>query len=208
MRHVSYQDIQQSQIPMHIATPQGSDDPNLKKIVKKAFKGFKGIVYSSGEITNKNQGLLEVHYSTINGISSSPVVCNSTVVGVYLGGPPLHGQRELLKLGMMVNCDKIEEAYQDSKILNVYAKEYSQAPFASLLKGFKIILFWFQVANGLDLGTEYSKPKYHTLIKTLKTNPVKEYRKEKHGLLDQIHMCIYSQATLYKRPEEFTSNVD
>lgn len=43
-------------------------------------------------------GIIEVSCSTTNGMSGSPIVSKKKVIGIYIGGSPVPGQRECVKI--------------------------------------------------------------------------------------------------------------
>ena len=112
--------------------PQLRCDKESKKKIERAFHGFKKIVYAEGEIEFCNN-LIEVSCSTTNGMSGSPVVFGSKAIGVYVGGPPLPGQRLLLMLQKMIKEGKIQEAYDKRNELLNYETFYPPNFFDKLI---------------------------------------------------------------------------
>ena len=120
--------------------PQLRCDKESKKKIERAFHGFKKIVYAEGEIEFCNN-LIEVSCSTTNGMSGSPVVFGSKAIGVYVGGPPLPGQRLLFILEKMIEEDRIQEAYDKSKELLMYEASYPQNFFSEIIYDIEVCCF-------------------------------------------------------------------
>ena len=112
--------------------PQLTFDEELENKVERAFHGFNRIVYAEGEIASCHN-LIEVSCSTTNGMSGSPVVFGSKAIGVYVGGPPLPGQRLLFMLQKMIEEDKIQEAYDKRNELLNYETFYPPNFFDKLI---------------------------------------------------------------------------
>ena len=87
--------------------PQGQNDSNLVTIVEGAFNKFNGIVHSQGSILSQNDELIDIACSTTNGMSGGPVIVNSEIIGVYVGGPPIIGQRELFIASIKIENGEI-----------------------------------------------------------------------------------------------------
>lgn len=62
------------------------------------FCCFDKKVFAEGKIESENNGLLEVSCLTTNGMLGSPIISEGKFVGIYIGGPPVPGQRESLKI--------------------------------------------------------------------------------------------------------------
>jgi hypothetical protein len=68
------------------------------ELIEKAFHNFKRLVFSQGNIVSMNDHLLDLSCSTTSGMSGSPTFNDQgKVCGIYVGGPPLPGQRQLYK---------------------------------------------------------------------------------------------------------------
>ena len=120
--------------------PQLTFDKESKKKIEKAFHGFKKIVYAEGEIEFCNN-LIEVSCSTTNGMSGSPVVFGSKAIGVYVGGPPLPGQRLLLILEKMIKEGKLQKAYNKRNNLLKFETFYTPKFFSKLIYHIKVCRF-------------------------------------------------------------------
>jgi hypothetical protein len=75
-----------------------SDQSELEKKANEIFCNFKGHVYSEGKVESDLNGIIEISCSTTNGMSGSPILIDKKVVGIYVGGPPNPGQRELVEI--------------------------------------------------------------------------------------------------------------
>ena len=63
---------------------------NLENI----FKNSTGLICSPGQVKWSGQ-IIEIACSTCKGMSGSPILQNNSIIGVFVGGPTLFGQREL-----------------------------------------------------------------------------------------------------------------
>ena len=120
--------------------PQLTFDEELENKVERAFHGFKKIVYAEGEIEFCNN-LIEVSCSTTNGMSGSPVVFGSKAIGVYVGGPPLPGQRLLLILEKMIKEGKLQKAYNKRNNLLKFETFYTPNFFSQLIYDIEVCRF-------------------------------------------------------------------
>ena len=98
-------------------SPQHSKSPSFKNLIKRAFNNFTGLVYSSGQVINKNNEVIEIDCSTTNGMSGSPIVHNEEIIGIYVGGPPIICQRELFQIKNL-NSELITEAFNQLNLKN------------------------------------------------------------------------------------------
>lgn len=73
-------------------------DNEVYNEANRIFCYFDKKVFAEGKIESENNGLLEVSCSTTNGMSGSPIVSEGKFVGIYIGGPPVPGQRESLRI--------------------------------------------------------------------------------------------------------------
>ena len=72
-----------------------------------------------------------------NGMSGGPIVCGEYFLGVYLGSPPLPGQRELIQAAQLIKQNKVLEAY--TLLLNslAYDSQYNITMFGDLLSDYE-----------------------------------------------------------------------
>ena len=83
------------------------DDDYSIKIIE-AFHDFDKLVYAEGKVKSCSNLIVDIECSTTNGMSGSPIVMNSKFIGVYVGGPPLPGQRFLQNLIEYTNRDQFD----------------------------------------------------------------------------------------------------
>ena len=91
-------------------------------------------MYSEGEIESCSNYLLDLTCSTTNGMSGAPVVANYVTIGIYLGGPPLPGQRLLFLFLKMLNENKILEVYTKRNEMLAYDSYYTLNLFLPLVQ--------------------------------------------------------------------------
>lgn len=77
---------------------EGSDSTLIKKAAFSIFYGFNSKVYAKGRIESGRNRLIEISCSTTNGMSGSPIISEGKVIGVYVGGLHIPGQRECIKI--------------------------------------------------------------------------------------------------------------
>lgn len=112
---------------------RNSTNDELKKVANNIFCNFAGIVYSHGEIVNCNEKIVEISCSTTSGMSGSPILSQGMYIGVYVGGPALPGQKELMDAIRLIESAKYSEAFDTlSSTLN-YEIFYDDPVFYNLL---------------------------------------------------------------------------
>jgi hypothetical protein len=82
--------------PRYCIPSSAVPDVELESEIRKIFNDFVGIVYSHGKIVEQNNEIVEISCSTTSGMSGSPIISEGKYIGVYVGGPALPGQRELI----------------------------------------------------------------------------------------------------------------
>ena len=87
---------------------------NYKQKIQDGFHYFKYQIISEGTMNITDTGLTELRLSATNGMSGSPLLAKVgdwfKCVGIYCGGPPLEGQRELMEMLDFVNTRQFEAA--------------------------------------------------------------------------------------------------
>ena len=116
--------------------PQGQNDSDLENIVNVAFNGFSGLVHSSGKVLSFNDCLIDITCSTTNGMAGAPVVLDSKAIGVYVGGPPVIGQRKLFKMMQQIRNNEIENVYQEKDSLLMLDNEFRGGIFENIVTSY------------------------------------------------------------------------
>ena len=111
-----------------------TDDDYSTKIIE-AFHGFNKLVYAEGKVKSCSNLIVDIECSTTNGMSGSPIVINSKFIGVYVGGPPLPGQRFLQTLIEYTNRDQFEmiSSISPDSLLN-FDSNYTMPIFTGLFQ--------------------------------------------------------------------------
>lgn len=119
--------------PISIFPYLGDDKKIAQEKILDIFHEDRALIESKGKVLS-NKNLLEISCSGINGMSGSPVVVQGCAVGVFVGGPPLEGQRELLKAATMIkNKTDVEEIW--SILISLAKKDefYKKPIFKNLI---------------------------------------------------------------------------
>lgn len=89
---------------------------DLEIKLKHIFHDYEAQVNSHGLITNIGTNLIEVNCIATSGMSGSPVFLansNYSLIGIYVGGPPLHGQYELMRIvKTLIDDQDVSKAYE------------------------------------------------------------------------------------------------
>jgi Trypsin-like peptidase domain len=177
--------------------PQSNDSSYTESKVMEAFKRFKSLVYSEGKISNMNTNLIEIQCSTTSGMSGSPVISNGKIVGVYVGGPPLPGQRELYLIILKINSTIDEIEISEFQDLLKYDQYYNNTPFEALASSQNLANYinFYSLIN----GSNNSNPNY-ILLK-------KNFRNIKNFLSEDLYKLIYNLIILYKDSDQLSFNI-
>lgn len=84
----------------------------LANIISVIFNNFSGIAFSHGSVIDENGTILEIDCSTTCGMSGSPIVSHGKYIGVYVGGPALPGQKELIDIIKTTGANQYTKAFQ------------------------------------------------------------------------------------------------
>ena len=166
--------------------PEGKNCRDLETIVTQAFNDFDSIVHSEGEIIGMSETLIDISCSTTSGMSGGAVVSGGEVVGVYVGGPPIEGQRDLVQALHAVENDDIATVYnniQHFKDLDIYFTE-------------KI----FETNIVEDIEECYAEA-----VK-LSNSENNNYHIIKSSLIRELYNMLYICVTHYKTPDQFSTN--
>ncbi|OMJ68447.1 hypothetical protein SteCoe_34099 [Stentor coeruleus] len=193
--------------PLSIFPYLGKNKAIAKAKIIEVFHEDRVLIESKGKVLF-NGDLLEVSCSGINGMSGSPVIVEGCAVGVFVGGPPLEGQRELLKIAsMMKNEIDVEEIW--NRLISLVDKDefYKKPIFKKLIndqfvrKYITALLFVKKLEIPEELK-EYQKvlPHDKTKIQKLILSSQKECI---NSIIDIITKCLMQ----YKNCHEFRYNV-
>ena len=174
--------------------PQGAQLANFTEIVDQAFQNFKGLVHSPGTIHNINNSLLEIACSATSGMSGAPVIIDSKAAGIYLGGPPLIGQRILFKAIELIKLNQVPQAIEMIENLRRYDYLYSGGPFTKLINR-------IDRDSLIELWTLKNGPK--PILLALDN----AFSAEIDMIIKIILETIYQLVLIFKFQEEITFNV-
>ncbi|OMJ93596.1 hypothetical protein SteCoe_3434 [Stentor coeruleus] len=192
--------------PISIYPYFGDDNQNARRKILNVFHNDKALVESKGKVLH-NKNLLEISCSAINGMSGAPVIVDDCAVGVFVGGPPLPGQRDLIKLASIINSrinlDEAWHIFQSLKNNDVY---YRKPIFEALNKDARLneyFLGWFLTENRLlpiELDLIYS------LFRKTNFNPVELMRKSKSSCKTVLFVAVNDCLAFYKNLNELSFN--
>jgi hypothetical protein len=104
------------------------------------FCGFDNIVHAKGRIECVKNGLIEISCSDNSGMSGSPIISQEKVVGVYVEGPLIPGQRECVKiLQRLWKQENPLEIMQDIRNLILFDSYFADAIFYQFVENFDLI---------------------------------------------------------------------
>lgn len=92
--------------------------------------------------------IIEVSCSTCSSMSGSPLISNNSIIGVFVGGPALKGQRELFKAAKELASDNLVESWKLFNDFFNYQDLYEEDPYHKSLCDSYSIMF---VSQGLEL---------------------------------------------------------
>ena len=79
----------------------------IQRKMNDIFHNFRGMIFSHGQVIHENDTLIEISCSTTSGMSGSPIVSQGKYLGIYVGGPAIPGQRELMLIISKVHEGKL-----------------------------------------------------------------------------------------------------
>jgi hypothetical protein len=95
--------------------PDSNGIENVVRKIQEGFHGFEYQVISEGTVSITDTGLAQLELSTTSGMPGSPILIGTwpdiKLCGIYCGGPPLPGQRELMQVIDNAYNDRFEQAY-------------------------------------------------------------------------------------------------
>lgn len=192
--------------PISIYPYFGDDKQNAINKIVAVFHKEKSLVESKGKVL-RNKNLLEISCSAINGMSGAPVIVNDCAVGVFVGGPPLPGQRDLLKLAIIINSEKNKDEgwylLQSLRNNDVY---YRRSIFENLNNQCRVneyFLGWFLFENS-SLPNELAL--FYSILSKKNIDPVELMRRSKNSCISTFFNTLYSCLAYYKNVNELSFN--
>ncbi|OMJ71682.1 hypothetical protein SteCoe_30051 [Stentor coeruleus] len=186
--------------------PYLMNEKDAEDKIKYVFHKNRVLVESKG-IVLCNEDLLEVSCSGIFGMSGSPVIVNGYFVGIFIGGPPLPGQRELLIICSMLkrkkNIQKAWDILLSIQRLNCF---YSTPIYENLINDDKVQSYFtcFFILNKLDVPNELSNR--DKLLKKMGKDILRVFYKTEETCLGEIYNCISECLGYFINVEELNFN--
>lgn len=179
-------------------------DSAIESEANSIFCDFTGKVYAVGNVENINNGIIEVSCSTTNGMSGSPIISNRKVIGVYVGGPPVQGQRECLKiLQRLARRENPLEIFEDLRNLIFFDTFLITPIFGKFFSG-SIVQDFYLYGRAMAGGILTTKEKKNIA----KISDVPRIFKNLVGQLSSsIYDLIYLAFTEFKEKDKFQANI-
>lgn len=193
--------------PVSIFPYNGNDENLARKTIKKVFHRKNCLVKSKGKIVC-NKELLEISCSGINGMSESPIVVKGHAVGIFCGGPPLPGQREIIILASMIKEDiNIQDIWSLLTSLKDNDQYYRSSVFRNLCYDFNMVQYIATcfLNRGFRLPKKLAHRKRNLNVNSL--NLKGAVKLNKNAAISKVITTIFDCLAQYKKPEEFSFNV-
>ncbi|OMJ78069.1 hypothetical protein SteCoe_22225 [Stentor coeruleus] len=192
--------------PISIYPYFGDDKQNAINKIIAVFHKDKALVESKGKVL-RNKKLLEISCSAINGMSGSPVIVNDCAVGVFVGGPPLPGQRDLIKLASFIKLRKNKDEawclFHSLRNNDVYYKRPIFENLNNLCRVKLYFLGWFLTENS-PFPTELAM--FYSDLSKNNFDPTELMRISKPSCINNIFSTLYSCVAYYKNANELSFN--
>jgi hypothetical protein len=85
------------------------NEKKIKKNIHEILRKKKKLTFSHGQVLHESNTLIEVSCSTACLMSGAPIISQGKFLGIYVGGPPLPGQRELMRIISHLRKQEFEE---------------------------------------------------------------------------------------------------
>lgn len=189
--------------PRYCIPDSRQSDKELTVLVKKIFNRFSGIVFSHGSVIDHNTALLEVDCSTTCGMSGSPIISNGKCIGVYVGGPALPGQKELIDIIRSIGANKFYKAFQIMKSIIRYEQFYEEKIFNELISSpyAKIVKLFAKIESNAPLRKKEKK-----MLRAIKLDPDIKERKL-NNFIQTCFFILYQVVWTYKEKSNYRANI-
>lgn len=178
-------------------------DAELKRLANEIFNNFTGIVFSHGALINYNENLLEVSCSTTNGMSGSPIVSEGRYIGIYVGGPALPGQKELLDAIKFIGSERYAQAFDILSSTTNYDSLYDGPVFSVLLRSYKfqILSLLSKVQRNIDLtNSEKDELMFLNKYPNIKEDNIKAFA-------TNLNLLMYQLVWNYSERQNYIANI-
>jgi Trypsin-like peptidase domain len=151
----------------------------IKKKIKSTFNNFKGLINSFGTVSYINRDIVEVKCSTTAGMSGGPLLVHDLdnpsfsdlkIAGVYVGGPPIPIQYELLSAARLAIEQKVYPSDILTNIKNIFYNDYY--PNSKLLREIEVFeIIISEYLNGTSSEEEIEEQTDYLSKKLLYCHP-------------------------------------
>ena len=123
--------------------PYTNDEQTAINNLTEIFRNPKLLICSPGKI-KYSRSIVEVTASSSSGMSGSPVISGDIIIGVFVGGPSLKGQRELYKAAKELYSNNVKSSWnyfeEYLKYKDLYENDYDNIMwhYSSIFKSLSI----------------------------------------------------------------------
>ncbi|OMJ68860.1 hypothetical protein SteCoe_33552 [Stentor coeruleus] len=197
-----------TKVPNPVAIcPYLRNEKDAKEKIKSIFHKNRDLVESKGYVLY-NEDLLEISCSGTLGLSGSPVIANGYAIGVFVGGPPLPGQREIFKISEIIESKKnIEEAWNLLLSLQTFNSYYINSLFQDLIENDDVRTYfasWFLLYN-YKVPNILNEEELFLITNCLDLS--KELLNSEQVVLNLLDFCVHECLGEYKNVNELNFNV-
>lgn len=185
-----------------IPNKNSSNDELIIK-ANNVFCNFPGMLYSHGEVINCNEKIVEITCSTTSGMSGSPILCQGRYIGVYVGGPALPGQKELMDTIKFIGSGKYSDAFDALSSTVSYDNFYEDPVFFRLLGVSYVKL--------LEILSKAQKNSMLTSIENAEIEFLNRHpnaqKRELESLMNVVNELLYTLVWVYKDRLNYIANI-
>ena len=175
--------------------PFSNNKDEALQTLSEIFNDTSKVIVTPGNI-KWSGSIIEVSCSTCSGMSGSPLISNNSIIGVFVGGPTLKGQRELFKAAKELAHDNLIESWKSFHGFFNYQNLYQEDSDDKELCDLYSMMF---VSEGLELPSE--------LPSELPLHPGKfNYKELKHYAIENLISKIPSLIASIKDKNNITHN--
>ena len=178
-------------------------DSHIENKMYCIFHKFKRMVFSHGQVVHENDTLIEISCSTTSGMSGSPIVSQGKYLGIYVGGPALAGQRELMLIINKVHEGKFGEVFSLIDSLAAYDHLYELPVFSAYIRKFEVHIVY--ILGKIEMGIELNYIEDSLLNRFTSTSYMKN--EEIKYFVNYSFDLMYKLVWTYKERDAYCANI-